>query len=379
MAGRARARVLLVDDEPLLLEGLALQLRRSCDVVTAGSGAEGLAKLRRDGAFAVVVSDIHMPAMHGVGFLARARESAPDTPRIVLTGEADTKMAIEAINEAEVFRYLTKPCPPSLLVEAVRAGIEQHRRIVELREDSLRAVRASICILTNLLSLTSPVAFGRASRLRKTALAIAAELELQDVWALEISALLSQLGAVTLPAATAEKLYFARALSPAEEAQVDALPAATLALLEDIPQLVEVRAIVRSQAECFDGSGPLGQRGVAIPLGARILKLAMDYDVLETRRVDAAGRIAALQRTAALYDPEVLEALLRSLPEAEAQRGPKRIRLSELAAGMILASDLSTTSGQLLLGRGFELTREALLRLGHFAPGAVREPIDVIG
>lgn len=376
---KQRPTALLVDDEPLLLEGLALHLRRTCEVVTAGSGAEGLARLRKGGRFAVVVSDIQMPAMHGVSFLTRAKDAAPDTTRIVLTGQTEARTVIEAINEAEVFRYLTKPCSPTALVEAVKAGIDHHRRGVEGRETSSAALRGSIRILTNLLSLTNPIAFGRANRLRELALAVGERLEVDDPWTLEISAMLSQLGAITLPPATAEKLYFARELSAGERPLVEALPETTVSLIADIPQLAGVRAILRSQNEHHDGSGPLGQKGTAIPLGARILKLALDYDRLETLQVEAVSRMRTLQSQSARYDPEVLHALAEVLSADDVRTRPREIAVSELAAGMILAGDIATTQGQLLLSRGLEISREALLRLGHFPRGTIHEPIKVLG
>ena len=78
---------------------------------------------------AVVISDMRMPGMDGVAFLSLARQAAPHTVRMLLTGHADTKSAIAAVNEGQIFRFLTKPCPPDILQEAVKAAIEQNHLI----------------------------------------------------------------------------------------------------------------------------------------------------------------------------------------------------------------------------------------------------------
>ncbi|MBV9949331.1 MAG: response regulator, partial [Myxococcales bacterium] len=116
-----KPRVLCVDDEPNVLEGLALSLRRGHDVVTAGGGEAGLEILGRDPTIAAVVSDMRMPGMDGATFLGKARALAPDATRVLLTGQTELDAAITAINEGRIFRFLTKPCPPAVLVPAVEA------------------------------------------------------------------------------------------------------------------------------------------------------------------------------------------------------------------------------------------------------------------
>src|ERR1700712_1968104 len=103
-----RPRILLVDDEPALLEGLERHLRKPFEVHTSTSAAQALELIALKGPFAVVVSDMRMPHVNGAVFLARVREIAPDTVRLLLTGHADTESAIAAVNEGQIFRFLTK-------------------------------------------------------------------------------------------------------------------------------------------------------------------------------------------------------------------------------------------------------------------------------
>ena len=179
-AGRSRPRLLCVDDEPNVVDGISLHLRRAYDVVGAGGGDEGLRRLRDGAPFAVVISDMRMPGMDGATFLAHAREVAPDATRLLLTGHADLSDAIVAVNRGGIFRFLTKPCPPEELRQAVDAAAEQHRLVTAERVLLEQTVRGAVKALTDLLSLTSPVVFGRATRIRKTSLGLAERLGLGE-------------------------------------------------------------------------------------------------------------------------------------------------------------------------------------------------------
>jgi predicted signal transduction protein with EAL and GGDEF domain len=115
--------VLCVDDEPQILEALALTLGRRFNVSMACGPEDALQKLRDAPHMAVIISDMRMPNMSGAEFLAASRRIAPDARRILITGYSDIPTAIAAVNEGQVFRFLTKPCESAELVEAVQAAI----------------------------------------------------------------------------------------------------------------------------------------------------------------------------------------------------------------------------------------------------------------
>jgi len=124
-----KPRLLLVDDEPNILSSYSRILGRSWDVTTAADGEAGLRSIEANRPFAIVVSDFRMPRMDGATFLAKVKEIAPDTTRIMLTGELDFKVAVQAVNEGNIFRFLTKPCPPGLLQTALDDGLRLYRLI----------------------------------------------------------------------------------------------------------------------------------------------------------------------------------------------------------------------------------------------------------
>ncbi|MBL0713597.1 MAG: SpoIIE family protein phosphatase [Desulfosarcina sp.] len=138
-----KARILLVDDDPMLLAGLKRQLRREFQVVTASGGPEALALVNANGPFSVVVSDFRMPGMNGIELLSRVKDLNPDTVRMMLTGSTDLSTAVQAVNEGNIFQFHLKPCPSLTLARAIHEGIEKYSRKAR-RTSHLKAFRKSI-------------------------------------------------------------------------------------------------------------------------------------------------------------------------------------------------------------------------------------------
>ena len=128
-----RARILFVDDEPLILESLERQLRDHYDVTLASGGKEAMRLVASQRPFAVVVVDLRMPGMDGNALLFCLRNAAPDTVRVLLTGHADVEAAVSAVNLGNIFRFLTKPCPAGTLLRALEDCVEEHRRVTSER------------------------------------------------------------------------------------------------------------------------------------------------------------------------------------------------------------------------------------------------------
>ena len=126
-------KILCVDDEENVLTGLQRTLRKQFPIDIAVGGAAGLQRLERDGPYAVVMADMQMPEMNGIEFLKKAQAAAPDTVRLMLTGNADQKTAVDAVNDGHVFRFLTKPCDPPQLTSALEAALKQYRLITAER------------------------------------------------------------------------------------------------------------------------------------------------------------------------------------------------------------------------------------------------------
>jgi serine phosphatase RsbU (regulator of sigma subunit) len=121
-------KVMFVDDDASILAALKRRLRKRFEIETVSGGKEGLELIEKNGPYSVVVSDFRMPRMNGVEFLSEVRRKAPDTVRMMLTGSSDLQAAVRAVNEGNIFRFLTKPCPVEVLAEAVSSGIQAYRK-----------------------------------------------------------------------------------------------------------------------------------------------------------------------------------------------------------------------------------------------------------
>jgi signal transduction histidine kinase len=120
-------RVLAVDDEQAVLDGIAASLRRRVELVGATDPNRALELLENDGPFAVIVSDYQMRGMNGAAFLKRARAVAPHAMRLMLTGRANFDALVQVVNDGFLYRLLIKPCPTATLVQAIADAIEEHR------------------------------------------------------------------------------------------------------------------------------------------------------------------------------------------------------------------------------------------------------------
>ncbi len=375
-----RVAVLCVDDEPHVIGGLALQLRRGYEVTSAHSGAEGLDMLQRKGPFAIVMSDMRMPGMDGASFLAHARELAPDTVRILLTGQADLQSAVAAVNEGQIFRFLTKPCPPDRLRLAFDAAAEQHRLLTTERVLLEQTLHGSIKTLVDVLALTSPAAFGRAMRVKRSISELAERLELPQRWQVEVAAMLSQLGCVTLPAETVERMQYGGPLSLHEEQMVSRVPVVTEQLLANIPRLEVVRGMLSTHARTYkpEGIGPTSAEQVLIEQGARMLKLVLDFDALEAQGNPVPFALDTMRGRPGAYDPDMLDTFAELHGSARRRDDVRELPVSGVREGMVFAEDVRMANGTLLAARGYEVTASFMECARNYRPGTLIEPLRVI-
>jgi response regulator RpfG family c-di-GMP phosphodiesterase len=375
-----KPRILCIDDEPNVLEGLSLSLRRGYEVVLAGGGEAGLEILGRDPTIATVISDMRMPGMDGATFLGKARRAVPDVTRLLLTGQADLDAAIAAINEGRIFRFLTKPCPPPVLLAAVEAAVEQHRLVTSERVLLEQTLHGSIQMLTDVLALAAPITFGQAVRIRRFARELASKVAGAAIWPIEVAAMLSQVSYISLAPATVDKLQGnGKSLTPEEQRAVDKLPAFAEQLIAGIPRLDVVRAALKQQGASFDGTGGAASapRGSDIPLGARVLGIVCDYDRLEASGLSTQVALDTMRGRRGRYDPELLEIFASILGSQGADADIAEIPVRMIRVGMTLLQDVRTHAGALLVSRGHEATTSLVERFSNFAPGFVCEPIRV--
>jgi len=282
-------RILFVDDDPKILESFRRMFGREYDLAFAEGGARALELMAAEGPFALVVSDIKMPAMDGIAFLTRVKDEYPDTVRMILTGYADQQNAIDAVNEGYIFRFLVKPCRKGALEKALRAGLEQHRLIQAGKEfyglKRLKQAMQGILVgLTTLVEARDPYTAGHQRRVSDLSRRIGERMNLdaETLNGLCMAAMVHDIGKVYVPA---EFLNKPGRLSDAEFNIIKSHPQVGFDILDPIEFPWPIGKIVHQHHERLDGSGyPQGLAGDAILLEARIMAVADVMDAMGSHR-----------------------------------------------------------------------------------------------
>jgi response regulator RpfG family c-di-GMP phosphodiesterase len=362
-------RILFVDDEPAVLDGYKRILQREFEVDTAAGGEQGLASIRDRGPYSVVISDMRMPGMNGAQFLAQVRQAAPDTVRMLLTGYTDLDAAILAVNEGNIFRFLTKPCDKGVLTKAITAGLLQYRLVTAEKELLERTLMGSIKVLTEVLSAASPEAFGRSMRIARYVRHLVGKLNIPSPWRIEAAAMLSQLGCVTLDPELMKASFAGEPLSSEDRARFADHPKVASDFLVNIPRLETVAWMIGQQLTPETGYSTQGvpahcEEGIVV--GAKMLKLAVALDSLRMEGLSEGDAIDKLGDRRAEFGPELIEALKDIEPET-ARMELRKVSTSELTTGMILQKEIRTHTGMLVVPEGQAITQALLIKLDNFS------------
>jgi response regulator RpfG family c-di-GMP phosphodiesterase len=405
--------LLFVDDEANILSSLKRLFRAfGYRIFTAESGAEGLEIMQRE-SVDLVVSDMRMPEMNGAQFLEKVRAQWPDTVRILLTGYAEIGSTIDAINKGQIYRYVSKPWEDNDFTLTVRQALKQKMleheklRLEELankqneqlkdlnanleakvlaRTEEVRQTMAfleaaneklkksfitSVRVFSNLIELRNPSKLGHSRRVAELARILAQNMglnaaEVQDTF---IAGLLLDVGKIGLPDHLLDKPL--HNLSAAEVAEISKYPVKGEMALMALEQLHGAAKLIRSHRERFDGTGyPDRLSGFAIPLGARILALAEDYDSalmgtsFTKAMLESAASLMIQDGSGKGYDPAVVKVFINILNTSKASTNVQAhetiLRAGQLLPGMRLSQDLITSKGDILLSKDHVLT-EALI------------------
>jgi response regulator RpfG family c-di-GMP phosphodiesterase len=372
-------RVLFVDDEPNILEGIQRTLRKQVELQTASSGAEALRLIGESGPFAVVVSDMRMPAMNGAQFLAKVREREPDTVRMILSGHADLEATIAAVNEGHIYRFLTKPCPTDRLLAAVEDGLNQHRLLTAEKVLLEQTLSGAVKMLIEILGMVSPAASSRAARLQRYTIELSAALGLASRWEWGLAAFVSQIGCVALPKEMLFKVEACQTLNEEENRLYESHPEVASKLLAAIPRLEDVAAIVTAQFGSLNtGDLPDDLRQWDVrKAGQVLLRAAIEYDRLVSHGASRDSALNTLRQSTLRLPATVLKALARLSTTLKGIL-VRQIRLADLTVGMTLDEDLVSPKGIRLVPSGAEVTTTLMIRLTSIAAGVgVAEPFRV--
>ncbi|MCW8918799.1 MAG: response regulator [Gammaproteobacteria bacterium] len=410
--------LLLVDDESNILASLRRLFRPlGYTVHTAESGAAGLAILERE-PVDLVISDMRMPQMDGAQFLEQVAQRWPQVVRILLTGYADITSTIAAINKGQIYGYFSKPWEDNEIKLAVQHALEQQRlraerdrllaltqrqneeladlnanleqrvvaRTEELRQTNMflelaheqlqESYYTAIPVFANLVQLREGSGGGHGKRVAELAREIATHLGLEadDVRHIYFAGLLHDVGKLAWPDALLR--IPAANLNAAQRKVVEKHPITGQAILMGLEPLHKTGLFIRHHHEYYNGKGyPDRLCSEQIPLGARILAVANDYDGLrsgtllgdELSPLDA--RAFLLERRDKRYDGAVVDgciAVLGARERGESMVRELRLEPEALRPGMTLSRDLLSHDGVLLLTKGYRLTEALVRKLNSF-------------
>ncbi len=399
------ASILVVDDEPSILSALRRLFRpQGWRVLQASGGGEALALLATEGpSVDLVISDMRMPEMDGASLLEQVRLRWPGSQRVLLTGYADIGSTVAAVNRGEIHRYIAKPWDDHDLLLVVREVLKrrdlerQNQRLaalvqtqneqlrlantdldrrVQARTAELEQVNAmlesaytqldenfllSMDVFAGLVELRSRGAAGYAREVARLAQRVAQQLQLpaRDVRDVFLGGMLHEIGKIGLPDSLLRKPV--STMTADEQARYRRHPLAGETALMPLAALQRVARIVRAQHERVDGQGhPDGLAGDDLPLGAQTVALCSEYHGLLSGRLSershtpASALALVASRSGSHYAAAVVQAFRAVLGSTQDVPPQDRcIGADDLVPGMVLARDLVSPRGTLLLAAGF--------------------------
>lgn len=409
-------KVLFVDDELAILKSVKRMSRQEpWDVKLAESGEQAL-KLIQEHDFDVIVSDMRMPKMDGAALLKRSYEISPQSIRIILSGYSDAKALQEALNEAHIFKYLTKPWTNDGLRSVIEEAWQQRQSALKnnslieeseqknktlskvalimdkkakerdievdqamsiinaMNEQAQTRLMEALNVLNQIVEWKEGRDAGHSRFVAHYAEKIAQKLGWDDnqTQDLVIAAMLHRIGMLCLPEELASKPYFS--LSVEEREKLSSYPSWGEKAIKQISSLKNVAKIIRHHREFVNGKGIPDQLAhTDIPIESRIICLLGDYFDAFNGRLDK--QINGIDQAKAYisswagkrYDTSIVNCLLGLLEHKEEHNWPTcYLRSNELKEGMIIHSDVIASNGLLLLKEGSCLTKDMIQHIIEF-------------
>ncbi|MFI5952407.1 HD domain-containing phosphohydrolase [Cryptosporangium sp. NPDC051539] len=374
-------RILMVDDEPRVLDGVRRNLAQHYTLQVALSGDEALTILDHNrhatDPFAVVISDMMMPHMNGAQFLAKAHEITPDAVLMILSGQADLPSTIAAVNHSNLFRFIGKPCSPHALRTAIDDALRQYQLLHTERELLHHTLAGAVDVLTQLLSLGNPDAYSRARHTSKLVDTAAKTLLLDHLWELRTAAKLSQIGLVALPPTLVDRVENTPDATDAERAAYATHPQAAHDLLARIPRLERVARWIALQNTDGGQPGDDDQESRCID----VLAVATKFTTARKNTTETPDTTARRLTGTCRHRPDVLTAVHHAALAAArtpTDEDTSTIAIRDLRIGMTFLDDVCTLTGATLVRRGDPVTEALRIRLTKFADTVgIREPVRV--
>ncbi len=327
----------------------------------------------------LVLCDLIMPELNGFEFLKKfkANPKWKQIPIIMVSSVDETESILKCLQQG-ADDYITKPFEPDILKARVDNLLSKYLYMKMEKELLDKTFSGSLKVLSDILSTLSPFLFGKSTRTRRIAKQIAEEINYPNLWEIEVSAMFYLIGCITLPPETITKLIEGRTLIALEKIMYENHPYIGYKLLNNIPRLENVSHIVFFQNKMrMSNQIPeeIQNKVEEVPLGAKILHLAIEYEYISSKTTLNADIISYLRKIET--NVELLSAI-EKIVVIDSGKELKKLNLSELQSGMIFASDIITVNNNKVANRWMEVTSTLLdvMKLIH-SKVAIQEPIEV--
>jgi len=380
-----KEKILFVDDDTVQLSIFKDSFDKSFNITLAADGLEALNLFKKEGPFAVVISDHEMPKLKGIELLAKIKQINPDSIRILITAYGELNIALNAVNQGQIFRFHTKPCEVDLLSDTIKAAVDQYRLVMAERELLNSTLNGSIGVLTDIIELIEPEMAGFVSLLKEKIDIVTKKLAITNSWEIKTAAMLLRIGVITVPTEILRKYKKGKSLNKIEKEMMKKVPLIGYRLINKIPRLENVSKIILYQEKNFSGTGypENNVKEQSIPLGARIIKILNDMETAQADIKSYKKTFALLESRKGIYDPKLLKFIKDIFIPQEVENNllnlpSYNITVNQLKAGYIVTAPIFLENGTRLLSAGTKLTETMILRLKNWAKiNKLKEPIRV--
>ena len=361
-------KILFVDDERSLLNGIERRLGDDFDIWTAESGAEGLETIQEQGPFAVIFTDMQMPRMNGVEFASQGQALAPDSTFVMLTGNQDQQTAVEAINRGNVFRFLNKPCDSEDLRKAIHDGIRQYELVTHEKELLNKTFVRSVSILTDVIEITQPDLIGRADQIGSKMEELCRALEIDNRWEYKLAARLSLVGLALLAKDKRDLVMNESHRSQNARLALEESMMITSRLISDTPRLGGIASLLSEQRKSEGNltEGEPASENEVVQTGATLLRVATHWEFLAQQGLDA----SSIQDELTALMPELPGTLLDSVVNGQASEDSNVTYLdchpTDLEPGMVVSRDIRSADGIVLVRSGRRLSQAMIQNLASY-------------
>lgn len=363
-------KVLLVDDEPLMIQSFERHLRGVFHVELAMSPQTALERIRDGYRYTVVIADLNMPSIDGINLLGQIKDMIPETVRVLMSSGGED--AARCVNEGQIFRIVRKPCSAENIENIIHESVAHFEAQNSLKIQLEHTNSGIIKLLTECAKAISPSIYASGRLNQERLRCLGRSLELNRTWDIELASILYVLGFISVPTEIQykkrQKEEGVGSLSDDENRFFIDSSSFAAKLIQNIPRLKNTAESIRYMYKNYNGTGiPADDlKEKKIPIGGRILRILKGLIELESANKSAAEAFEIMSSYDHIYDPDLVQTFREAEQSRVAEANKKErtvekfVQIEELQAGFITKGDIETVDGIVIIPEGTTLTPDLI-------------------